>query len=140
MTEGDPSDFDQPSTEPDQRQALDPTETAFLLTVTSGPDAGKELTVDWSQGSRILVGRGPACALSLSDPEVARRHAALEPGRAGGIRLSDLGSAAGTYVEKIKTIEAELAGGESIRLGGTTFRVERAAGLPLAEPPPGAGF
>ncbi len=94
----------------------------FSVTVASGPDAGRSLRVDASLG-RALVGQSAACNLRLTDREVSRRHLALEVG-AHGLRAIDLGSTNGTFVGTIRIADAWLSGGESVRIGGSTLRVE----------------
>src|SRR5262249_50003377 len=70
------------------------------------------------------AGQSPACEIRLRDQEVSRRHAALEV-TGEGLRLSDLGSTNGTWVDRVKVVEAELFGEEHVRLGSTVIRVER---------------
>jgi two-component system response regulator HydG len=112
-------------------------EGTFTLSVTDGPDKGKQLAFDASAPSRILVGQSPACELKLTDREVSRRHAALEI-VAEGIRITDLGSTNGTYVDRVRVFDALLQGGEILRVGSTTFSLDleadrRRAAVPIAE-------
>jgi two-component system, NtrC family, response regulator HydG len=105
---------------------------AFALLVVEGPDAGKGFTLDGSQPSRVLVGQSPVCGVHLSDPHVSRRHAALDvSGRR--LRICDLRSTNGTFVDGIAVNDAYLTGGEVVRIGTTAFRVERTAPGPRAE-------
>jgi two-component system response regulator HydG len=106
----------------------------FLLHVTQGPNAGTSFVLDGSQGGRILLGQGPACLFRVDDPEVSRRHLAFEP-TATGVRVTDLGSTNGTYVDRVRVMEAELFGDEMLRVGTTVLRLEREEGsspLPAA--------
>ena len=97
--------------------------SAFSLNVIEGPDAGQSFTLDATQPTRSLIGQSPACEIRLSDREVSRRHAALElVGRR--LRLTDLGSTNGTFVDGVAVVEAFLRGDEIVRLGSTAFRVE----------------
>ncbi len=107
----------------------------YTLSVVGGPDRGAQLVIDPSQPGRVLVGTSPACAFRLTDPSISRRHLALEPS-AGTVRATDLGSTNGTWVDRVKIVEAELQGDEVVRLGSTTIRVERNDGS--APPPPHA--
>src|SRR6185312_148761 len=71
------------------------TARAFAIEILAGPDAG--LAVNLAEGMRILVGQSPVCELRLADPQVSRRHLALE--NAGDrVRLVDLDSTNGTFV------------------------------------------
>jgi transcriptional regulator with GAF, ATPase, and Fis domain len=119
--------------------AAQPTESAFVLTVTGGADKGKKFTVDGSQPSRVLLGQSPVCDLKLADPEASRRHAALEIVGAE-LRLTDLDSTNGTFVDLVKVVEARLRGGEVVRIGSTMLRVERVDQSRTVNPPEGAGF
>jgi DNA-binding NtrC family response regulator len=109
----------------------------FVALVTDGPDKGKRLAFDASTPSRVLLGTSPVCGLQLTDTEVSRRHAALEV-VPGGIRLTDLQSTNGTYVDRVSVYDALLQGGETLRVGATTLAIDfeasrlRAA-VPIAE-------
>src|SRR4051812_9939932 len=102
-----------------------PSELGFVIVVLEGPDQGKRFVLDPAQGSRFLVGQGPACAVQLGDRTVSRRHIALDLD-GPDLKLTDLGSTNGTEVEapRLAVGEVRLDGGEIIRLGGTTLRVE----------------
>jgi len=102
-------------------------ETRFRVQVSDGADAGKSLELDGSQPLRVLIGQSPACELRLSDREVSRRHAALDVQR-GKLRVTDLGSTNGTFVDGLAIAEVFLRGGETVRVGTTTLRVLREAG------------
>jgi two-component system response regulator HydG len=106
---------------------------AFVLRVVSGPDTGKAFTVDASSG-RVLVGQGPACAVKLDDRTASRRHAALEP-EGGALRVTDLGSTNGTFVNGLRVYDAALNGGETLHVGDTVLRVEAGGASPGASSP-----
>src|SRR5215472_5428973 len=95
----------------------------FHVAVVDGTDRGLELTLDGSQPSRVLVGKSPACALQLTDPQASRRHAALDAAE-GRLRLLDLQSTNGTFVNGVCVTDAWLRGGEVIQIGGDTLRVD----------------
>jgi DNA-binding NtrC family response regulator len=98
-------------------------DTAYMLVVIEGPDGGKSFTLDGSQPSRVLVGQSPACDIRLSDRHVSRRHAALDlTGRK--LRLTDLNSTNGTFVDGIAMLDGYLRGGEVVRIGSTAFRID----------------
>ncbi len=107
---------------------------SFALVVIEGPDVGLSLAIDGS--ARVLVGSAPSASLRLTDREVSRRHLALELlGRR--LRLTDLESTNGTWVDGVAVVEGFVRGGEVIRIGGTAIRLdvaeERAAApLPTA--------
>jgi predicted component of type VI protein secretion system len=99
------------------------------LLARSGPLAGRRFEL---ADPEVILGRENA-AITLADEETSRRHAAIRV-IAGTVVIEDLGSTNGTFVDgrRIETT-TELVGGETIRLGQSTFEVEvRAA------PDPGA--
>jgi transcriptional regulator with GAF, ATPase, and Fis domain len=107
-----------------------PTKT-FTLTQVSGP---LRLRLDESLPPRLLVGKSPACALRLDDPLVSRRHVAVEIAPQS-LRVTDLGSTNGTFVNGVRVIEAVLRGGEVLRVGTTNLRVEvDSSTIPLSLP------
>lgn len=115
----------------------DPASPAFLsfvLTVTAGPDRGLSFAIDAEHPGRALIGHGDFCELRLTDRQASRRHAALERvGRA--LRIIDLDSTNGTWVDRVKIGSAELQGGEYVRIGATLLHVEsRPAAAPVVEP------
>jgi DNA-binding NtrC family response regulator len=112
---------------------FDPTpasDHAFVVTVIEGPDAGASLVLRSSE-PRALLGQSPVCALRLSDREVSRRHASLEV-TGDALRLTDLGSTNGTFVDRLAIDGARLRGGELVRVGASVLRIERGERLPPA--------
>jgi len=132
----DPVDPDEQATDLHRigRPPLEAT-TCFELSIVAGADAGGRLVIFPNEPIRVLVGKGPACALRLTDPRVSRRHAALDV-TPRGLRLTDLGSTNGTTVNGIEVTEAQLTGGERVRLGETVIQVaRRTAGVEPPSPP-----
>jgi DNA-binding NtrC family response regulator len=97
--------------------------TAFRLTVTRGPDSGDVHVVEGAAAIPTLIGTSAACVVRLRDPEVSRRHASVEVYE-GRLRIRDLGSVNGTYVNGVRVVEALLAGGEDVELGSSSIRLE----------------
>jgi DNA-binding NtrC family response regulator len=108
----------------------------FALTVIDGPDEGARFQLDSSAPCPVLLGQSPACEVRLSDREASRRHAAIEVAGAR-VRVRDLGSTNGTYVEGVLVFDALMFPGESVRIGSTTLRLELlsepAASLPSTD-------
>jgi DNA-binding NtrC family response regulator len=100
------------------------TPSAFTLLVVDGPDRGATFRIDASSPSRVLAGTSSTCAIHLTDPSASRRHAAFDL-QGGKLRLADLGSTNGTYAAGMQVVDVLLEGGENVRLGSTTLRVER---------------
>jgi DNA-binding NtrC family response regulator len=96
---------------------------AFRLVVVEGADRTKALVVDGAAAPPV-VGKSPACELTLADGLVSRRHASFDVVD-DQLRMNDLGSKNGTFVNGVRVVEAYLKGGETISLGGTKLRAER---------------
>jgi FHA domain-containing protein len=93
------------------------------LRFTAGPLAGRRVEVT----SALLLGR-QAADLTLDDPQVSRRHAALRPAAGDDLELEDLGSRNGTWVNGTRVAgTVRLTPGDRVRLGDTAFEVEPAA-------------
>src|SRR5688572_7010896 len=108
------------------------------IVVTAGPLKSKELSVD--RHDVLLFGRGADCRLRVAeDPSASRHHFALEV-NPPHIRVRDLGSANGTYVNGRKVggravgespeaaqrrahPEVDLRDGDEIRAGQSVLRV-----------------
>jgi pSer/pThr/pTyr-binding forkhead associated (FHA) protein len=100
---------------------------AFLM-VSTGPAAGTVFPVAHPS---LLIGRSLAADVRIDEQAVSNEHARLEQTDAG-FTLLDLGSTNGTYVNGQRLADAALlAGGDSVRMGSTTFTfVTRESGLP----------
>jgi DNA-binding NtrC family response regulator len=112
-----------------------PQEAGYVVIVSDGADRGMMFQLDGTSQPKVLVGTSAACTIQLTDPMVSRRHAALEFST-NALRLTDLGSTNGTSVNGVAVIEAMLRGGELVKVGHTTLKVElnpHAAGVPAQE-------
>ena len=101
-------------------------EASWRLRVESGPDTSRAGAVlDGTTGeSAVHVGQSDTCELQLRDPALSRRHVSFEP-IGSRLRLTDLGSTNGTYVNGIAVVTAFLRGGEHVQVGSTTLAIER---------------
>ena len=107
------------------------------LRVLSGADAGR--TVELPEAGRpFILGRVQGCDLVLRDERASRQHAELRVEPGGGLRIVDLGSANGTFVDGRRVEEALLAGGEELVVGGVEIAVlaRRPASEGGEAPPP----
>jgi putative serine protease PepD len=106
------------------------------LRVLSGADAGR--TVELPADRPFVLGRVQGCDLVIRDERASRQHAELRAEPAGGVRLVDLGSANGTFVDGRRVSEALLAGGEELVVGGVEIAVlaRRPASEGGEAPPP----
>jgi two-component system response regulator HydG len=111
----------------------------YRVTVLQGQDTGSSLEIDGLQPLRLLVGQSPTCALRLTDGQVSRRHVALQV-MERWLRVTDLGSKNGTWINGVRTMDALLAGGERVRVGETTLQVQLLESDTLLELPPEMRF
>ena len=99
------------------------------IIVTNG-----DLTTNHEIGdSAIVIGRDPDCDLFFVNQRLSRRHARVEPGP-DGVRLVDLGSRNGMWVNEEKVGEHLLRSGDAIRLGGLRIVFEEDNAPSEAEP------
>jgi S-DNA-T family DNA segregation ATPase FtsK/SpoIIIE len=123
-----------------QQQAAGPPESdgasAVELRVTGGPDAGR--TVALTAG-RHVVGRGAAATIRIADPDVSRRHLAVDVGRSG-ISITDLASTNGSELDgdPIGRDPRPWPAGAAVRIGTSTLVAGAPADQPAAtDPAPG---
>ena len=84
-----------------------------LLIVQRGPNAGSRFLLDVDV---VTAGRHPDSDIFLDDVTVSRRHAQFV--RVGsGYAVKDVGSLNGTYVNRHRIDEAQLAGGDEVQIG-----------------------
>ncbi|MEJ7809067.1 MAG: adenylate/guanylate cyclase domain-containing protein [Gemmatimonadaceae bacterium] len=79
----------------------------------------------------LVVGRALGSDIPILDPTVSRRHAGLTVSEEG-VRVQDLGSSNGTFVNGERVDGAVLRAGDVVVFGKMSFRVEAVPG----EPPP----
>lgn len=100
------------------------------LLIHSGKLQGRKLTLPEGE---VVLGRDESCQLRLNSNDISRQHCALTS-TAAGLRVRDMGSANGTYVNDV-AIEGEvlLHPGDLLRVGPMIFQVPRAKeGSPAA--------
>jgi len=102
---------------------------AGMLWVRRGPNAGSKYVLD---RDKTLAGRHPDSDIFLDDVTVSRRHAEFTR-TATGYLAKDAGSLNGTYLNRERIEEQELANGDEVQIGKFKL-VFLAAGT--AEPSP----
>lgn len=84
-----------------------------VMVVKRGPNAGSKFFLDTD---KVTIGRHPDSEIFLDDITVSRRHAEIR--RSGGsFSLHDIGSLNGTYINRERVEEAELASGDEVQIG-----------------------
>src|SRR5690606_32951214 len=88
-------------------------ETAWFI-VLSGKSIGRMFKL---AGDEMLVGRSPDAHVFLDDGGVSRRHARVERTREGGVRIVDLQSTHGAWVEGVRVDARILRDGDKVQIG-----------------------
>jgi len=84
-----------------------------MLWVKRGPNAGSKFVLDQVL---VRVGRHPDSDIFLDDITVSRRHAEFQRNPTG-YRVRDVGSLNGTYLNRERIEEADLAAGDEVQIG-----------------------
>src|SRR5438132_2492664 len=90
----------------------------FKLLSTTGEQA-----IDLQPGRTIVVGRAVTSDIPIYDPTISRRHAELIL-TDGGVKVTDLGSSNGTFLNGARVTEAVAAENDVITFGKVAFRVK----------------
>ena len=108
----------------------------FKLLSTSG-----EQSIDLQLGRKLVVGRAVTSDVPIYDPTISRRHAEIVLTE-NGVRVTDLGSSNGTFLNGAKITEADAGANDVVTFGKVAFRVKEVT-APLPRPqvvPPPADF
>ncbi len=84
---------------------------------------GERVTRHEITDKAIVIGRDPSCDLFFSDHKLSRRHARVEP-EAGRLKIVDLGSRNGSWVNERRINEEFIEPSDAIRLGGLRIAYE----------------
>ncbi|EFH80095.1 protein kinase domain-containing protein [Ktedonobacter racemifer] len=121
----------------------------IILTITAGPMEGKAFTFE--EHDTLLCGRMGDCHVCLPDDRQISRHHFLLEVNPPDVRIRDLGSLHGTYIngqkyggrEKRETPEegakreypqVDLHGGDEVKVGATVFHVRLEGAVASVEP------
>lgn len=89
---------------------------------------------DLRDGVPLIVGRAPTCDLPIFDPTISRRHAELVS-EGSQLRMRDLGSSNGTFVNGTRVESAVAAVDDLVSFGKVGLRVETfTLAIPVATP------
>ncbi len=100
----------------------------FKLVSTSGEQA-----IDLQMGRTFVVGRAVTSDVPIYDPTISRRHAEVFL-TGTGVRVKDLNSSNGTFVNGARVTEAEAGPSDVITFGKVAFRVKEVT-APTQRPP-----
>src|SRR5437660_10904308 len=75
----------------------------------------------------VVIGRSDACEISVKDSSMSGKHAEISKIN-GGIRVKDMGSANGIWLNGERVEDVELFDGDVLRLGQTSIRVDVVGG------------
>lgn len=89
------------------------------LVVVEGPDLGARKEVSGS----IRIGSAAGADFQLSDGTVSRIHVTVGPD-GGQMRVRDMDSTNGTFIDGVRLRDGFLRAGALLRLGGSTLRAE----------------
>ena len=91
------------------------------LTVVGGPKKGASIGLN---RETVHIGRDPWCDLVIErDSQVSGQHCEIEVGK-DGLRLRDLNSRNGTFIDGVRIVEAHLSVGSKIQIGHTIIEVQ----------------
>src|SRR6058998_3912003 len=90
----------------------------FKLLSTSG-----EQSIDLQLGRKLVVGRAVTSDVPIYDPTISRRHAEVVLTESG-VRVTDLGSSNGTFLNGAEITEAEAGANDVVTFGKVAFRVK----------------
>ncbi len=94
-------------------------------------------SIDLTRSRSMIVGRAVTSDLPIYDPTVSRQHAELSLAD-NGVKVKDLGSSNGTFVNGTQVTESVALDGDVVTFGRVAFKVEEIA-PPAAPPTPDSG-
>lgn len=97
------------------------------IEVLEGTQTGETFTL----GGIVVIGRGSACTLPVTDPAVSREHVMIHEEDNVGWVIEDLDSRSGTFVNGVRTRKAVLLDNDKVRLGTMLFKLRLNSGKPL---------
>jgi adenylate cyclase len=99
----------------------------FKLLSTTG-----EQSIDLQPGRTVVVGRAVTSDVPIYDPTISRRHAEVSL-TDGGVKVKDVGSSNGTFLNGARVTEAVATENDVIAFGKVAFRVKEVS-APVLRP------
>ena len=93
-------------------------DSVFKLFSTTG-----EQSIDLKPGRTVVVGRAVTSDVPIYDPTISRRHAEVSLTE-GGVKVKDVGSSNGTFLNGARITEAIAGENDVITFGKVAFRVK----------------
>ncbi len=84
--------------------------------------------------TKVIIGRIMSADFKVADPRVSRIHALLERLDDGSLRLTDLASTHGTFVNGERVVERMISPVDEIKLGDLTLKLTQVPVQPEKEP------
>ncbi|MGD8845476.1 MAG: FHA domain-containing protein [Desulfobacteraceae bacterium] len=101
--------------------SFEPSEKTWALQSKSGTTAGRVINI--SKGT-MIIGRNASCDIILDNEMVSSQHAQLQSAD-GTVKLKDLDSTNGTYVNGKKISESQLFDGDDVSFDMASFTVKK---------------
>ena len=95
-------------------------------------------SIELAAGKTLVVGRAVTSDVPIYDPTISRRHAEITLTDAG-VRIKDLGSSNGTFLNGAKVADGDAAENDVVTFGKVAFKVvpiTSPTARPAATPPP----
>ncbi len=109
---------------PDSAKELGPIEDLALVLLREGEDRRRFPLASGTPGCESIIGRREDCDLRIPLGDVSRKHCSILLTDDGGLRLQDLGSSNGTYVNGRRVQESPILPGDVIQIGSLKFLVQ----------------
>ncbi len=100
-----------PAAEPQTKETIDL--DGPVLVVRRGPEVGERF---YLESERLTIGRDPESSIFLNDITVSRDHAVLTT-HGGSVKIEDVGSLNGVYVNGASVTSTELHNGDQVQIG-----------------------
>jgi serine/threonine protein kinase len=97
----------------------------FRFSVVAGADEGRLFALP-DDGEVVVGSSHKNCDICLNDLRASRTHCTVEV-RDGQVKVADMGEGHGTFVNNAQVQERVLMPGDTLRVGGTTLKLEDGA-------------